>query len=153
GGGGGGGEANEGAMGGGGGGRAAAGDRLRDGEPKLRRLQDNRAVHALAVTLLLGDEAGSLRLRHVVGGVIHAERREDLLTEIIFKLLTRELLDQATDDVGAGPVPPLLARLEQQRPVRLVFARARLEVGQRRAGERIAKPGRMGEHMPHRDRL
>src|SRR5215813_5983418 len=124
-------------------GQPATADRALDSEPRLHRLLDDRAVHALAVALLRGDEAGGLLLRNVVGGVIHAERREDVLAEIIFELLPRELLDQAPDDVRAGPVPPLLARLEQERAIRISLVRARLEIAQRCAGERIAKPGRM----------
>ena len=97
-------------------GQAAAADRRRDGQPRLRRLQDDVAVHAFAGTLLRGDQARALLLRHVVGGVGHLERPEDVLAEIVLELLAGNRLDQLSDDVGAGAVVPALAGIEQQGP-------------------------------------
>ena len=103
---------------------AAAADRRRDGEPELRLLQFDGAVHARAAALLLRDEARPLCLRHVVGRVIHLERGKDVLAEIILELLAGHHLDQLADDIGAGAVVPALARIEQQRSAeRIFFAR------------------------------
>ena len=99
------------------------------------------------------DEARPLCLRHVVGGVVHLERGEDVLAEIILQLLTGHHLDQPADDIGAGAVVPALARIEQQRSAeRIGFAGARLEIAPGRAGERIGQSGGVGEEVSDRRR-
>ena len=53
--------------------------------------------------------------RHEEAGVVHAERLEDLAAQVLVEAVSRQYLDQATDDVGGQPVVPPRARVEFQR--------------------------------------
>src|SRR6185437_16844473 len=133
---------------------AAATDRRRYGEPGLRLLQFDRAVHTIAGALLLRDDARPLGLRHIVGSVVHLEWDKDVLAEIILELLAGHRLDQLADDVGRGAVVPALARIEQQRAAeRIGFAGVRLEIAPDGASERIGQSGRVRQEMPDGRRL
>ena len=87
-----------------------------------------------------GHETGLLVLRDVVEGVRHFQWGKDALAEVLFKRLAGDFLDQPSDRIGAGAVMPALARIEQQRPDRIIFAGARLEIAHDRACERVAEP-------------
>ena len=67
---------------------------------KSEGLQNDRAVHLVAGALLLRDKARPFRFWHVVGRVVHFERVEDVLTEIVFELLARDDFDQPADHVS-----------------------------------------------------
>jgi hypothetical protein len=137
----------------GGRGKAAAADRRRYSESRLRFLQFNGAVHVLARALLLRDEARLLCLRHVVGRVVHLERGKNVLAEIILEFLAGYHLNKPAGYVSAGAVVPALARIEQERSAeRISFTGARLEIAQGRAGERIAQSGRVRQEVSDRRR-
>ena len=109
----------------------------------------NGAIHARAAALLLRDQARRFRFRHVVGRVVHLERRKDVRAEIVLELLPGDDLDQPADDIGAGAVVPALAGIEQQRPAeREGFPGARLEIAPDRTGECVGQSGGVCEEMP-----
>ena len=90
-----------------------------------------------------------MAVRHVVGGVVHLQRNEDVRAEVILEPLAGNRLDQPADDIGRGAVVPAGAGIEQQRSAeRVHLAGARLQVAPDLAGEGIGQSRRVGQEMP-----
>src|SRR5262245_48573489 len=122
-----------------------AGDRIA-AEWRLYLVLYDRAV---GVAMVHSYEARLLVRRHVVEGVGHPQRLEDVQAEIFVERPAREGFDQPAEPVDAGAVVPALAGLEQQRTDGIILAGARLEVAQRRAGDGMAEARGVGHQVAH----
>src|SRR5205814_10704891 len=56
--------------------------------------------------LVVGREPGELVVRDVEGGVLHAERLEDGLLQVLIERLAADLLDEGAADIGGKRVHP-----------------------------------------------
>ena len=87
----------------------------RAGGIPLAKGQYNRRGVLAGQVLVAGGQSGLLVLGHEETRVDHAERLEELLSEVVVEALPREDLDQAAPRVGREPVVPVRARVELER--------------------------------------
>src|SRR5580704_13459471 len=99
--------------------------------------------------------ARALGLGEREGGVVHAERASDMVTEITIEILSAGDFDQPADPVEAAAIGPFGPRLEHQRLARQGRMVMRgLEIATDiRIPERIAESGRVRQEMAQGDRF